>query len=380
MENELGLAGVAATVSTRCRDAVVVITRESTRASRMDVILSLNAGAENEAVEQVAFADRILLNKIDLATEPELQAVEQRLKGINAFAPIIRSEKSQVSVDQVLGIKAFDLKKTLEMDPEFLDTEGEHEHDDSVTSMSITTSGEVHMLLVNDWVGDVLKNLGNDIYRMKGVLAVAGSPKKFVYQAVHMIFDGVFEGEWGPDEPRGNKLVFIGKNLDKQSLQRGFEACLDTPQNRAKIEEAEMIKVFERQQNALLGAAQRDDVVAIKNILQSGAAVSYANSVGQTALHIATLWGNASAVEALVQAGAAVDQVNDLGAQTPLHLLASRVGKQSNTANRILCAKTLIKAGCDLSKKNEDGAMAYQYLNGEEGDDVVELRKLITPF
>ena len=79
------------------------------------------------------------------------------------------------------------------------------------------------------------------------------------------------------------------------------------------------------------GAAQRDDVVAIKNILQSGAAVSYANSVGQTALHIATLWGNASAVEALVQAGAAVDQVNDLGAQTPLHLLASRVGKQSRT-------------------------------------------------
>ena len=153
MENELGLAGVAATVSTRCRDAVVVITRESTRASRMDVIVSLHAGAENEAVEQVAFADRILLNKIDLATEPELVAVEQRLKGINAFAPIIRSEKSQVSVDQVLGIKAFDLKKTLEMDPEFLDTEGEHEHDDSVTSMSITTSGEVHMLLVNDWVG-----------------------------------------------------------------------------------------------------------------------------------------------------------------------------------------------------------------------------------
>ena len=139
-------------------------------------------------------------------------------------------------------------------------------------------------------------------------------------------------------------------------------------------------QVFERQQNALLGAAQRDDVVAIKNILQSGAAVSYANSVGQTALHIATLWGNASAVEALVQAGAAVDQVNDLGAQTPLHLLASRVGKQSNTANRILCAKTLIKAGCDLGKKNEDGVMAYQYLNGEEGDDVVELRKLITPF
>ena len=120
------------------------------------------------------------------------------------------------------------------------------------------------------------------------------------------------------------------------------------------------------------------DVVGLG--LADGVSPNVTNPIGQTALHIATLWGNASAVEALVQAGAAVDQVNDLGAQTPLHLLASRVGKQSNTANRILCAKTLIKAGCDLGKKNEDGVMAYQYLNGEEGDDVVELRKLITPF
>merc|ERR1719261_1424008 len=225
-------------------------------------------GVENEAEEQVAFADRILLNKTDLVEEAELPPIEARLKKLNPSAKIFRTQQSKVDPQELIGIGAFDLEKTLEMDPEFLDTEGEHEHDPSVSSISITTAGEVHMLLVNDWVGDVLKNLGNDIYRMKGVLAVAGSPKKFVYQAVHMIFDGVFEGEWGPDEPRGNKLVFIGKNLDKASLQRGFEACLDTPANRAKIEEAEMIKVFERQQNALLGAAQRDDVVAIKNILQ----------------------------------------------------------------------------------------------------------------
>ena len=173
-------------------------------------------------------------------------------------------------------------------------------------------------------------------------------------------------------------LPFIGMSRLRERRSWVVSFSISRPFGPSRVVRA--TQVFERQQNALLGAAQRDDVVAIKNILQSGAAVSYANSVGQTALHIATLWGNASAVEALVQAGAAVDQVNDLGAQTPLHLLASRVGKQSNTANRILCAKTLIKAGCDLGKKNEDGVMAYQYLNGEEGDDVVELRKLITPF
>ena len=128
--------------------------------------------------------------------------------------------------------------------------------------------------------------------------------------------------------------------------------------------------MFERQQNALLGAAQRDDVVAIKNILQSGAAVSYANSVGQTALHIATLWGNASAWRLLCRPGPPWTR-----STTSVRRHRTRVGKQSNTANRILCAKTLIKAGCDLGKKNEDGVMAYQYLNGEEGDDVVELRK-----
>jgi G3E family GTPase len=182
-------------------------------------------GAENEAVEQVAFADRMLLNKIDLVNEEDLVRVEKRLRDINAFAPILRSQQSQVSVDQVLDIKGFDLKRTLEMDPEFLNTEGEHEHDNTVTSLSIIQPGEVDLDAVQSWVGDILQTKGTDIFRMKGVLAIANAEQKFVYQAVHMIFNGNFEEVWAPDEKRESKLVFIGKNLDHAALKAAFAAC-----------------------------------------------------------------------------------------------------------------------------------------------------------
>jgi len=189
-------------------------------------------GAENEAVEQVAFADRMLLNKTDLVDEADLDRVEGRLRAINNFAPIMRCCKSEVSVDSVLNIRGFDLKRTLEMDPEFLNTDGEHEHDTSVSSLSIIQKGEVDLEAVQDWVGWVLREKATDIYRMKGVLAIAHARQKFVYQAVHMIFNGNFEeGEvWGPDEERESKLVFIGKNLDKEALKSGFAKCATSPE------------------------------------------------------------------------------------------------------------------------------------------------------
>merc|ERR1711998_565011 len=119
-------------------------------------------GAENEAQEQLAFADRVLLNKTDLVTEEDLVRVEGRIKAINKFAPIQRCQKSQVSVDSVLNIKGFDLERTLEMDPEFLDTDGEHEHDQTVTSLSIIQPGEVDLEEVQKWVGMILQTKGAD--------------------------------------------------------------------------------------------------------------------------------------------------------------------------------------------------------------------------
>merc|ERR1719181_1550421 len=187
-------------------------------------------GAENEAVEQVAFADRMLLNKTDLVSEEDLVRVEKRLRSMHAFAPIIRCQQSSVSPDSVLDIKGFDLKRTLEMDPEFLNTDGEHEHDNSVTSLSIIEQGVVDLDLVQEWVGEILQTKGADIYRMKGVLSINHAEQKFVYQAVHMIFNGNFEEEWARDEKRESKLVFIGKNLDHAALKEGFAACIVTPE------------------------------------------------------------------------------------------------------------------------------------------------------
>lgn len=192
-------------------------------------------GVENESVEQVAFADRLILNKIDLVPEADaLERIEARLRSINKFAPIVRSERSAVAVDQVLNLNSFDLERTLEMDPEFLNTEGEHEHDNSVSSIGINVPNDVDLGAMQDWIGPLLQEKGADIFRMKGVLAVEGCEQRFVYQAVHMIFQGDFMEPWGADEERGCKLTFIGRNLDHDGLRAAFNECLATAENKAK--------------------------------------------------------------------------------------------------------------------------------------------------
>jgi len=191
-------------------------------------------GEENEAVEQVAFADRMILNKTDLVTEDDLVRVEKRLKSMNASAPIIRSERSAVSVANVLDIRAFDLKKTIDMDPEFLNTENEHEHDTTVSSVSVIEKRPLDLDAIQRWVNYLLVNRGTDLYRMKGVLNVAKSDERFMFQAVHMIFNGNFDEPWQAEETRESRFVFIGKNLDHDELRRGFEKCVLTPELEAK--------------------------------------------------------------------------------------------------------------------------------------------------
>jgi G3E family GTPase len=333
-------------------------------------------GAENEAVEQVAFADRMILNKVDLVSEEDLKRVEDRLRQINKFAPIQRSTQSQVSVDSVLNIHGFDVNKILEMDPEFLNTDGEHMHDATVSSLSISQPGEVHMALVNEWISTVLKEKGTDIYRMKGVLAISHASEKFVYQAVHMIFDGQFDEPWAPGEPRVNKLVFIGKNLDKEELTKNFAACLNCPANAARIEAMEKIKLVEQLRQDFLGAAARDDTPKLQQLLRLGVPVSCTNKIGQTALHIACLWGNLKSVEILLAAGATKDAKNQLGGQTPLHMLSQG---RSNVAGRISCAKAMIKAGANLRVTNDMGMMPSDTVGGGDEADNERLRQVLTP-
>mmetsp|Transcript_8500 Transcript_8500/g.24383 ORF Transcript_8500/g.24383 Transcript_8500/m.24383 type:complete len:422 (+) Transcript_8500:58-1323(+) len=193
-------------------------------------------GCENEAEEQIAFADRVLLNKIDLldGDDDALRRIEGRIRGINKLAPVIRCEKASVSIDNVLGINGFDLKRILDMDPEFLDNDGDHQHDSTVSSLSISQVGELDIDLLQEWIGNLLAKSGNDIFRMKGVLAIAHSELRFVYQGVHMLFAGDFMEPWEDDEPRESKLVFIGRNLKHDELKADFTACVVTPEQRAK--------------------------------------------------------------------------------------------------------------------------------------------------
>jgi G3E family GTPase len=186
-------------------------------------------GVENEAEEQLAFADRVLLNKTDLVSEADLERVEGRIRAINRFAPIQRCQQSAVSVDSVLGIQGFDLQRTLEMDPGFLNTDEEHSHthDSTVTSLSIVLPGELDLDEVQKWVSRTLREKGASIFRMKGVLSIAHSEEKFVYQAVHMIFNGHWTDDpWAEGQERVSKLVLIGKNLDHDELRQGFAACI----------------------------------------------------------------------------------------------------------------------------------------------------------
>ena len=185
-------------------------------------------GVENESVEQIAFADRIMLNKIDLVSEEELEEVQSKIKSINRFAPMYHTENSIIDPENLINIGSFDLEKTLEMDPEFLDTESEHEHDDRVTSTSSKFEGALNVNKLERWIGEIMQSKGEDLFRYKGVLAVKGMDQKFVFQGVHMLFGGGFSSEvapWKEGETRECRFVFIGRNLDHEELQKGLMDC-----------------------------------------------------------------------------------------------------------------------------------------------------------
>lgn len=219
-----------------------------------------------EAKNQIAFADVIILNKIDLVSEAELREVEGRIRAINPYATLHKTTRCQVPLDQVLGRNAFDLERILEIEPAFLeDDEGhecgpdcdhdhhhhghhhhdhhghdhhdhshgagkahkglEHYHDEEMQSVAIRLAGDVDPNKFMPWINDLVQHEGLNILRSKGILAFKDEPKRFVFQGVHMILDGDVQREWQPGEHRECKVVFIGRNLKEDELRKGFLAC-----------------------------------------------------------------------------------------------------------------------------------------------------------
>ncbi|AFZ03474.1 CobW family GTP-binding protein [Calothrix sp. PCC 6303] len=181
----------------------------------------------DEAVEQIAFADVVLLNKTDLVELADLEELEKRIRSMNAIAKIYRTQNAELEMEALLGVKAFDLERALEIEPEFLEHhhDHDHDHDDSVTSVAIVEPGSVDGEKLNTWLSGLLQTKGPDIFRMKGILNIAGESDRFVFQGVHMLFEGKPDRPWKANETPKNELVFIGRNLDAAELKANFLAC-----------------------------------------------------------------------------------------------------------------------------------------------------------
>ena len=207
--------------------------------------LSLHLNDAPEAAEQIAFADVLILNKSDLVSLEDLAQTEREIRAINGMAKIFRAQNADVPIAALLGQKAFEPSDKFEIieleaanshehqhsdecgpDCGHETSEHTHKHDESVSSVGIEVVGLCDANKLNSWLGTLLMDKGEDIFRMKGVIAIKGQSVRFVFQGVHMMFDGVPDRPWKMGEIKQNRLIFIGRNLDREVLNAGFRACL----------------------------------------------------------------------------------------------------------------------------------------------------------
>jgi G3E family GTPase len=205
-----------------------------------------------EAKNQIAFADVILVNKTDLVSADELADVEARIRGINPYARLHKTERSKIALDEVLGRNAFDLDRILKIEPDFLAGDEAHEHDhhhehghdhnhghdhhhhgglkhyhdEDMQSVALKTEKPLNPDKFVPWIQDLVAKDGPNILRCKGILSFKDDPERFVFQGVHMILDGDHQRPWADGEPRDSRVVFIGRNLPEERIRAGFEACV----------------------------------------------------------------------------------------------------------------------------------------------------------
>ena len=189
------------------------------------VHLDAQLGEHHEAEEQIAFADVVLLNKTDLIQSKNLESVETRIRKINPYAKIIRTARCDAPLEEVVGLNAFSLDRVLEVEPDFLESDHDHEHDDDITSVSFVSETPLDFEKFQSWFGKVLQTRGQDILRSKGILDFEGLDERYVFQGVHMLMDGSPMGDWPKDKPKSSRVVFIGRDIENMGLKEGFEAC-----------------------------------------------------------------------------------------------------------------------------------------------------------
>ena len=207
-----------------------------------------------EAQNQVGFADRILMSKIDLVSSAEAQSLKDRLVQMNPRAPIKPVNFGEVPIKDVLDLRGFNLNAILEIDPEFLagehrhaarDTEHDHashdhdaehhhhdgdhhghHHDDAIKAFVFQSNRPFDPAKLEEYLGALTQVYGQDMLRYKGVLFMNGSNRRTIFQGVHMLMGADVGRPWAANEKPSSKVVFIGRNLPKEAIVKGLEACL----------------------------------------------------------------------------------------------------------------------------------------------------------
>ena len=236
----------------------------------------LNDGSP-EAARQIAFADVLVLNKLDLVDSVGAERVATRLAAMNPVAKLIRTTRANAPISQLLDLQGFDVARALDLDPLFLPKKVEehdhvcdehcthdhhhdhehkhdhhhdhhhehehdhehhhqphahehhhhHEHESGVTSVGFEIPGEINLQRFEAWMQVLTMNMGEQLYRYKGVLNGSGTAQRYVFQGIHMMYEGTLDRPWKPGETRSNRFVFIGKNLPREVLTAGFTACME---------------------------------------------------------------------------------------------------------------------------------------------------------
>lgn len=202
-----------------------------------------------EAKNQIAFADVIVLNKTDLVTKGELAEIEARIRGINPYAKLHRTERCSVALADVLDRGAFDLDRILDIEPAFLEADDhdhdhdhhhgddhhhhhdhghglKHYHDEDMQSLSLKTDKPLDPNVFMPWLQNLVQVEGGKILRSKGILAFHDDDDRYVFQGVHMMLEGNHQRKWKDGEPRESRLVFIGRELPEDLIRNGFESCI----------------------------------------------------------------------------------------------------------------------------------------------------------
>jgi G3E family GTPase len=228
--------------------------------------------AQPEAQNQVGFADRILMSKTDLVPADEVESLRERLLRMNPRAPIKPVHMGEIPVREVLDIRGFNLNAILEIDPDFLAAEHadatrakgqghahdhahdhthdddhsqcdhdhghcehdhdhdhghhHHHHDDAIKAFVFQSKRPFDPAKLEDYLGALTQVYGTDMLRYKGVLYMDGSNRRMIFQGVHMLMGADVGRPWGKDEKPASKIVFIGRNLPKDAILKGLEACL----------------------------------------------------------------------------------------------------------------------------------------------------------